>query len=65
MFEYQSIRIDFKRLSGNPKEDYRNVITQQAEDGWRFIQLVALDFVTSGVDVGTYYERPCSSSKNG
>lgn len=56
MFEYQFIRIDFKRLSGNPKEDYRDVITQQAEDGWRFIQLVAPDFVTSGVGVGSYYE---------
>ncbi len=33
MFEYQFIRIDFKRLSCNPKEDYRDVITQQAEDG--------------------------------
>lgn len=56
MFEYQFIRIDFKRLSGNPKEDYRDVITQQAADGWRFIQLVAPDFVTSGVGVGSYYE---------
>jgi len=69
MYEYQYIRIDFKRLSGNPKEDYREVINQQAAKGWRFVQLVAPDFVTSGVGVGTYYElifeRPSSSSRNG
>ncbi|WP_026828495.1 DUF4177 domain-containing protein [Exiguobacterium artemiae] len=56
MYEYQYIRIDFKRLSGAPKEDYRAVINQQAENGWRFVQLIAPDFVTSGVGVGTYYE---------
>ncbi|HCN59375.1 hypothetical protein ABIC15_003044 [Exiguobacterium sp. PvP048] len=68
MYEYQYIRIDFKRLSGNPKEDYREVINQQAEKGWRFVQLIAPDFVTSGVGVGTYYElifeRPSSLSRN-
>ncbi|MGE6556563.1 DUF4177 domain-containing protein [Exiguobacterium artemiae] len=56
MYEYQYIRIDFTRLSGARKEDYRAVINQQAENGWRFVQLIAPDFVTLGVGVGTYYE---------
>ncbi|WP_029333560.1 DUF4177 domain-containing protein [Exiguobacterium oxidotolerans] len=56
MFEYKFVRIDFKRLSGNPQEDYREVIATHAADGWRFVQIFAPDFVTSGVAVGTYYE---------
>ena len=50
------VKVEFKRLSGKPTEDYREVIKNHATDGWRFVQIFAPDFVTSGVAVGTYYE---------
>ncbi|PAE24881.1 MULTISPECIES: DUF4177 domain-containing protein [Bacillaceae] len=56
MFEYKFVKIEFKILSGKPKEDYREVIQSHAEKGWRFIQVFSPDFVTSGVAAGTYYE---------
>lgn len=56
MYEYKFVKIEFKRLSGNPSEDYREVIKEQAKQGWRFVQIFSPDFVTSGVAVGSYYE---------
>lgn len=56
MFEYKVVKIEFKKISGKPNEDYREVINSHAEQGWRFVQIFSPDFVTSGVAVGSYYE---------
>lgn len=56
MYEYNFVNIPFKKLSGNPREDYREVIQDQAKEGWRFVQIFSPDLATSGVAVGTYYE---------
>lgn len=56
MFEYKFVKIEFKKISGNPNEDYREVINSHAEQGWRFVQIFSPDFATSGVAVGSYYE---------
>ena len=56
MYEYQFVKIEFKKISGNPREDYREVIKEEAKKGWRFIQILSPDLATSGVAVGTYYE---------
>lgn len=62
MYEYKFIKIEFKKLSGKPNEDYREVIKNHAKQGWRFVQIFSPDFATSGVAVGSYYdlifERP-------
>ena len=50
------VKVEFKRSSRKPIEDYREVINKQAKDGRRFVQIFAPDFVTSGVATGTYYE---------
>lgn len=56
MYEYKFIKIPFTKFTGKATEDYREVIIREATAGWRFVQLVAPDFITSGVSVGTYYE---------
>ena len=56
MIEYQFVRIDFKKISGSPKEDYKDVIKKHSKDGWRFVQIFYPDFITSGVGVGSYFE---------
>ncbi len=56
MYEYKFVKIEFKRLSGKPEEDYREVIKSYAAEGWRFVQIFPPDFFTSVVSAGTYYE---------
>jgi len=56
MFEYKFVKIEFKKISGKPKEDYREVIKSHAEQGWRFVQIFSPDFATSGVAMGSYFE---------
>ncbi|MNJ53011.1 DUF4177 domain-containing protein [Paenibacillus fonticola] len=56
MYEYKFVKIEFKRISGKPIEDYREVIQSYAKEGWRFVQIFSPDFITSGVAAGTYYE---------
>ncbi len=56
MFDYKFVKIEFKKISGKPKEDYREVIKSHAEKGWRFVQIFSPDFATSGVAAGSYYE---------
>jgi len=54
MFEYKFVKIEFKRLSSKPSEDYREVINKHAKDGWRFVQIFSPDLASSGI--GSYYE---------
>ncbi len=34
MYEYKFVKIEFKRLSGKPEEDYREVIKSHPAEGW-------------------------------
>lgn len=49
MFEYKFVKIEFKKISGKPNEDYREVIKSHSEKGWRFVQIFSPDFATLGV----------------
>ena len=49
MFEYKFVKIEFEKISGGPKEDYREVIKSHAEQGWRFVQIFSPGFATSGL----------------
>lgn len=41
MYQYKFIRIDINFWTGKPSIDYRQVIKEQAEQGWRLVQLFA------------------------
>ncbi|MEM6378604.1 MAG: DUF4177 domain-containing protein, partial [Bacteroidota bacterium] len=40
MFEYKIVRIKINVWTSKPEEDYRDVIAEYAEAGWRFVQVV-------------------------
>ena len=42
-YEYKFKRIEMKRgfIENRPKQQYHSIITQYAEDGWRFVQIFA------------------------
>jgi Domain of unknown function (DUF4177) len=54
MYEYKFVKIDFSKLSSKPKINYRDVIREQSEEGWRFVQLLTPDLSIDGV--ASYYE---------
>lgn len=56
MYEYKFIKIEFTKLSSKPKLNYQDVIRGNAKDGWKFIQLIAPELVTSGIRTASYYE---------
>lgn len=39
-YEYKFIALEIGTMSGMPKDDYREIILKEAEEGWRFVQLV-------------------------
>lgn len=41
MFEYKFVRIPASFWGGKPKSDYRKIITEHAQQGWRLIQIFA------------------------
>jgi len=55
MYKYKFVKIEFKKISSKPTEDYREVIKNHAKEGWRFIQIFTPNF-TSAPGMGTYYE---------
>lgn len=40
MYEYKVVRIKINMWTQKPEEDYREIIKEYAEAGWRFLQLV-------------------------
>ena len=56
MYEYKFVRIEFSRLSSKPKLNYQDLIKENAQQGWRFVQMVAPDLATSGIGVASYFE---------
>ena len=45
MYEYKFVRIEvpfgFLGVSQKPSEDHHEIISQHAEEGWRFVQIFA------------------------
>lgn len=60
MFEYKIVRIKINVWTSKPEEDYRDVVAEYAEAGWRFVQVVTKNWYTAGdgyyIDV--IFERP-------
>ncbi len=54
MLQYKFIRIDINFWTGRPDLDYRQVIRDHAEQGWRFVQIFAP--MKSGQMSHRYYE---------
>ncbi|MED3623053.1 DUF4177 domain-containing protein [Neobacillus thermocopriae] len=54
MYEYKFVKIEFGKLSGKPKENYKEVIKEHAREGWRFVQMLTPDLTINGV--ASYYE---------
>lgn len=60
MFEYKIIRIKINMWTSKPKEDYRDVIAEYAEAGWRLVQVVPKNWYTAseGYYMDIIFERP-------
>jgi len=43
MYEYKFVRLELKTgfFAMKPSDDYRHVVNQHAEEGWRFVQIFA------------------------
>ena len=55
MYEYKFVRIEFTRLSSKPKLNYQDVIRENAQQGWRFIKMVAPDLATSRIGAAVLF----------
>jgi hypothetical protein len=55
-YEYRFEIIELKRgiMSLKPEQDYHNIITQVAQDGWRLVQIFAPG--TSGYGSASFFE---------
>ncbi|PFJ95971.1 hypothetical protein COJ11_04380 [Bacillus cereus] len=42
MYDYKFVKVEIDRWKGQPKEDYRHIIIEHAEDGWEFVQVLTL-----------------------
>ena len=40
MKEYQFIRVEMRGFPLRPAEDYRDIIAEQAKQGWRLVQMI-------------------------
>jgi len=41
MYEYKFVKVELSNWNGSPKENYHDIITNHASEGWRFVQLFA------------------------
>ncbi len=54
-YEYQFIRLKLKGFwTYRPREDYRQIIREQAGEGWRLVQIFAP--AAAGYGIATYFE---------
>lgn len=42
MYDYKFVKVEIDRWKGQPKEDYKHIIIEHAEDGWEFVQVLTL-----------------------
>ena len=50
MYEYKFIQIELKQglMKATAKEDYREIISEEAKNGWRLVQIFAPSVVGYG-----------------
>ncbi|ASF30759.1 MULTISPECIES: DUF4177 domain-containing protein [Bacillus amyloliquefaciens group] len=54
MYQYKFVRVEVNRWKGQPKEDYKEIIENYAERGWRFTQIFAP--AISGYGAANYFD---------
>lgn len=52
--EYKFVKVELSFWGSKPKQDYHEVIQQNAADGWRLVQIFAPP--TSGYGSAAYFE---------
>ncbi|KAF0821041.1 MULTISPECIES: DUF4177 domain-containing protein [unclassified Cytobacillus] len=59
MYDYKFIKINVGAFSGKPKEDYEEIIIQQAQEGWRLHTFTPLPFASGGqaLEIQLIFER--------
>lgn len=59
MYEYHFIKVNAGMLSGKIKEDYEQIISEQASKGWRLHTFTPLPFAAGGqaLSVQLIFER--------
>ncbi len=48
MYDYKFVEIQVGSLTGKPKEDYRTIIKEHAQEGWRLHTFQPLPFSAGG-----------------
>ncbi|MGG5770682.1 DUF4177 domain-containing protein [Bacillus wiedmannii] len=53
MYDYKFVKVEIGGWNGQPKEDYKSIITEHAEDGWEFVQVLTLTMAgyTSSLEI--------------
>ncbi|WP_413305827.1 DUF4177 domain-containing protein [Bacillus sp. 1P10SD] len=54
MYDYKFVRVEIDRWKGKPTEDYQKIISEHAEDGWKFVQIFAPPI--SGFGAANYFD---------
>ena len=55
-YEYKFVKVELKSgwSTDEPREDYRRIINEHSEEGWRLVQIFAP--ATSGTGWSSYFE---------
>ena len=63
MYEYKIVRIKINMWTSKPEQDYRDVITEYAQAGWRFVQMIPKNWYTAseGHFIDVIFEKPVDS----
>ncbi|PLR94655.1 DUF4177 domain-containing protein [Bacillus sp. T33-2] len=48
MYEYKFVEVTIGSFSGNPKDDYQDIINEHARKGWRLHQIFTPPFGPNG-----------------
>ncbi|NPC93590.1 DUF4177 domain-containing protein [Bacillus sp. WMMC1349] len=54
MYEYKFVKVELSKLNRKPKENYQDIITNHAKEGWRLVQIFAP--ATSGYGAASHFE---------
>lgn len=41
MYDYKFVKVEANKWTGEPKDDYKRIIAEHAEEGWKFVQIFA------------------------
>jgi hypothetical protein len=65
MYEYKFIKVELRKgvyVIRKPKEDYHEIIKENAIEGWRFVQIFAPSTLSGGIS--EYFELIFEKLKN-